>query len=375
MKMTGGPDARIELMNDAASELLSLGETQTEHRLTDFVSLNDRHEVLSAFERALSEGYSGRVPCVIVSTDGNPRRTMLWVRRITEAECDGSAGFCVIVEGEASCRQECEGRQAFSRMLLTNLAEDVLELDIQDRSIKRLNSGGSCLLQCPVNVRMFADDAIRAFSSRVLPDDRHSVIDFFVRAMSNRLKPKHQNLARTRFALANDDGTYQAVVATVVPVTSSKVFICLDSNTRGSDFGSHHPYATVRKHVSVRMFGSFSVTVDGKTVRFKSEKARELLALLIEKRGAHLTSREAIGALWECAPDERSRPRYRKVASRLMAELGEMGIAYIVESERGVRRVIPEFIECDYYDYLDGKRPPSGAFLPEYSWSEYVKVD
>ena len=58
-----------------------------------------------------------------------------------------------------------------------------------------------------------------------------------------------------------------------------------------------------------------------------------------------------------------------------MAELKSVGIDYIVESDRGARRIIPEFIECDYYDYRDGLIQPSGDLLPEYSWAEYVRVD
>ena len=57
-----------------------------------------------------------------------------------------------------------------------------------------------------------------------------------------------------------------------------------------------------------------------------------------------------------------------------MAELKKLGIDYIIESERGARRIVPEFISCDYYDYRDGLIEPSDDFLPEYSWSEYVRI-
>lgn len=100
-----------------------------------------------------------------------------------------------------------------------------------------------------------------------------------------------------------------------------------------------------------------------------------MLALLIERRGAFLTTRDAITALWECEPDEKARARCRKIASRLMAELRKLGIDYIVESDRGARRIVPEFIECDYYDYRDGAKEASGPLLPEYSWSEYIRLE
>ena len=79
--------------------------------------------------------------------------------------------------------------------------------------------------------------------------------------------------------------------------------------------------------------------------------------------------------LWECEPDQTTRARYRKTASRLVSELKRNGIEYIVESDRGARRVVPECLECDYYDYRDGLRAPSGVLLPEYSWSEFILID
>jgi hypothetical protein len=207
-----------------------------------------------------------------------------------------------------------------------------------------------------------------------LEEDRQTVADFFECAMTGGLKPDDGNLARIRFGIANGDGTCQVVEAAVVPITASKFFICLDSSAGAAGYENSHLSAAVRKRISIRMFGSFSIMVDGRSVRLKHDKSKELLALLVEKRGAYLSSREAIGALWECSPDEKSRARYRKVASRLMADLKEIGVDYLVESERGSRRVVPELIECDYYEYLDGKRPATGAFLPEYSWSEFIRL-
>lgn len=130
-----------------------------------------------------------------------------------------------------------------------------------------------------------------------------------------------------------------------------------------------------QKHVIATLFGSFSLSVDGKAVNIRFAKAKELLALLIERRGAFVSSREAIAMLWECEPDQTTRARYRKTASRLVSELKRNGIEFIVESDRGARRVVPERLECDYYDYRDGLRAPSGTLLPEYSWSEFILID
>ena len=66
--------------------------------------------------------------------------------------------------------------------------------------------------------------------------------------------------------------------------------------------------------------------------------------------------------------------RYRKVALRLKNILEEYGIADIVESVDGKRRIVTEKIRCDLYDYLSRKDEFAqlfkGSYLTNYSWGE-----
>ena len=66
--------------------------------------------------------------------------------------------------------------------------------------------------------------------------------------------------------------------------------------------------------------------------------------------------------------------RYRKVALRLKNTLEEYGIADIVENVDGKRRIVPEAVSCDLFDYLSGKEEASalfkGSYLTNYSWGE-----
>lgn len=130
-----------------------------------------------------------------------------------------------------------------------------------------------------------------------------------------------------------------------------------------------------RCRVRIRTFGYFDVFVDGKPIAFRNEKSRELLALLVDRRGGFISSEEAIGFLWE---DESANPvtlaRYRKVALRLKNTLEEYGIPDIVESVNGKRRIVAEKVRCDLYDYLSGVQEYAqlfkGSYLTNYSWSE-----
>ncbi|MBE6884706.1 MAG: PAS domain S-box protein [Ruminococcaceae bacterium] len=128
--------------------------------------------------------------------------------------------------------------------------------------------------------------------------------------------------------------------------------------------------------VSIRTFGYFDVFVGDKPIAFRNKKSKELLALLVDRRGGYVSSEEAIGFLWE---DETANTvtmsRYRKVALRLKNTLEEYGISDIVESIDGKRRVVMEKVHCDLYNYLFGTDADysqlfKGIYLANYSWGE-----
>lgn len=127
--------------------------------------------------------------------------------------------------------------------------------------------------------------------------------------------------------------------------------------------------------VYVRTFGYFDVFVDGNPIAFRNEKSKELFALLVDRRGGFISSSEAISFLWENEPvNSVTLARYRKVALRLKNLLEEYGIASVMEAVDGKRRIVPEKIQCDLYDYLshDPQYEPlfKGSYLLNYSWGE-----
>lgn len=139
------------------------------------------------------------------------------------------------------------------------------------------------------------------------------------------------------------------------------------------------PEATGPK-VHIRTFGYFDVFVDGRPIAFRNEKSKELLALLVDRRGGFVSSEEAIGYLWEDEPaDPVTQARYRKVALRLKNNLEEHGIANIVESVSGRRRIATERVQCDLYDYLTGREEFAqlfkGSYLTNYSWGEHTLAE
>lgn len=127
--------------------------------------------------------------------------------------------------------------------------------------------------------------------------------------------------------------------------------------------------------VSIRTFGYFDVFVGETPIAFRNTKAKELLAVLVDRRGGYVSSQEAISFLWEDEPvNAVTLSRYRKVALRLKNTLEEYGISDVVETVDGKRRIVPEKVQCDLYRYLSGREECSslfkGSYLTNYSWAE-----
>ena len=157
----------------------------------------------------------------------------------------------------------------------------------------------------------------------------------------------------------------------------SPVYLMLYNIDNNIDSAEEPEGKPSRNHhiVSIRTFGYFDVFVDGNPIAFRTQKAKELFALLVDRRGGFISSDEAIGFLWE---DETvntvTLARYRKVALRLKNILEEYDISDIIESVDGKRRLITSKVKCDLYDYLSGKDEFSqlfkGNYLTNYSWGE-----
>lgn len=130
-----------------------------------------------------------------------------------------------------------------------------------------------------------------------------------------------------------------------------------------------------KKRIFIKTFGHFDVFVDGEQIMFRSGKAKEMLALLVDRQGGTVNTDQIIGTLWENRPnDEATQNLCSKVARNLAKELKENGVENLLIATRGIRRVNTEIFDCDLYDLLNGdlhaKKEFSGEYMLEYSWAE-----
>lgn len=131
-----------------------------------------------------------------------------------------------------------------------------------------------------------------------------------------------------------------------------------------------------QKHIYARTFGYFDLFIDGKPVMFKSAKAKELLALLIDRQGGIVDSDQIIATLWHDRPkDEATQSLCSKLCKTLNKELKKYGIEELLISYRSNRSINLDMFSCDLYDMLDGdeeaKKLYYGEYLMDYDWAEY----
>ena len=129
-------------------------------------------------------------------------------------------------------------------------------------------------------------------------------------------------------------------------------------------------------HVEVQTFGSFELTVDGSAVSFKRSRAKELLALLVDRQGGGITRAQAFTEMWEDREYDRKAQKYFDVILHsLLQTLKEYGISEIVEVTGGFLRVRPELISCDRYRFTMGDTDAinafQGVYLYGYSWANW----
>jgi len=133
------------------------------------------------------------------------------------------------------------------------------------------------------------------------------------------------------------------------------------------------------KELFIRTFGVFGILRQGQPLAI-SGKAKEILALLVTKRGREISNEEIYSTVWEGREYDNVQMKvYYNALRRLKATLEELGLSGLLRSTAHGQLVNTELFDCDYYDWLDRNTTDrsrfQGEFLPEYSWGEYILAD
>ena len=136
------------------------------------------------------------------------------------------------------------------------------------------------------------------------------------------------------------------------------------------------PVDTLPKGLYLRCFGNFEVFYNGNIVHFHRKRAKEMLAYLVDRRGAGVTGKELRAVLWEDAAEdsERQRDYMQKIWYDLRNTLAELGYDDVVTHSGNVFAVNVPNVKCDYYDAMARKGGKisgyTGEYMSQYSWAE-----
>lgn len=125
---------------------------------------------------------------------------------------------------------------------------------------------------------------------------------------------------------------------------------------------------------AARTFGAFELFAHGEAVAFPEGKAKELLALLIDRQGEDLTRRELAAALWgDDVSGLSAQKKLDAAVHSLRGTLEKAGIGKILQIKINRLRVRPELLDCDLYRALGGDveaiNAYRGAYLSDFAWA------
>ena len=130
-----------------------------------------------------------------------------------------------------------------------------------------------------------------------------------------------------------------------------------------------------KKRYRFHTFGLFDMEVDGAPIRFRSGKAKELMALCVYFNGRPVSIHEMVAKLWgDDAADSPENTGYRRAIKELADSLRDCGAEEILLRERGSIRVRMDLAKSDYQEFLSGSMEAAlefqGSFMSQYSWAE-----
>ena len=137
------------------------------------------------------------------------------------------------------------------------------------------------------------------------------------------------------------------------------------------------PIKQKRRGLYARCFGNFEVFFNGRPLSFRYQKTKEMFAYLIDRRGAMVTRDELITVLW--GGEDNRDSYFKQIQKDLYDTLKEVHKEDLIVKQRGVVGILTDHIQCDYYDWIEGRASGRNAFMGEYmrqyDWAEPTWVN
>ena len=129
---------------------------------------------------------------------------------------------------------------------------------------------------------------------------------------------------------------------------------------------------SAEKLLTVQCFGNFEVFYNGEILPFKRKKAKEFLAVLIDRNGAGMTAKQICAILFPEDTDDTKNAAYlRQLVLDLKNTLKAIQAENILKHDTPYYRIDTSLIRCDFLSFLETGKPEfRGEYMSQYSWSE-----
>ena len=134
--------------------------------------------------------------------------------------------------------------------------------------------------------------------------------------------------------------------------------------------------ATPEINLRVQCFGNFDVFTEDGILYFQRQKAKEILAYLVHKRGTSSTIKEICAVIYDGSANMSSVDKQiQPVISNMMKTLKKAGAEDVIIKNYNSISIDVSKVDCDYYRYLEKDpsltRAYTGEYMTNYAWAEF----
>ena len=128
----------------------------------------------------------------------------------------------------------------------------------------------------------------------------------------------------------------------------------------------------MEKLLTIKCFGNFEVLHNGEILPFKRKKAKELLAVLVDRNGAGVTAKQICAILFPDNTDDTKNAAYlRQLMLDLKNTLKAIRAEEVLRHDTPYYRIDTNLVKCDYISFLETGKPSfHGEYMTQYSWAE-----
>ena len=126
------------------------------------------------------------------------------------------------------------------------------------------------------------------------------------------------------------------------------------------------------KLLTIKCFGNFEVLHNGEILPFKRKKAKELLAVMVDRNGAGMTAKQLCAILFPADTDDTKNAAYlRQLMLDLKNTLKTIRAEGVLQHDTPYYRIDTNLVKCDYLSFLETGKPSfHGEYMTQYSWAE-----